>query len=43
MTTEAMNRMVAADAWLVACLMTMMARKVSLRLRVVGARLSDRI
>ena len=43
LTTEAMNRMVAADAWLVACLMTMMARKLSLRLRVVGARLSDRI
>jgi CRP-like cAMP-binding protein len=42
LTTDAMNDMVAEDAYLVACLMTVLARKMSLRLRVVGARLSER-
>jgi CRP-like cAMP-binding protein len=42
LTTEAMNEMVTEDAYLVACLMTVLARKMSLRLRVVGARLSER-
>ena len=42
LTTDAMNEMVKEDAHLVACLMTMLARKISLRLRVVGARLSER-
>ena len=40
--TDAMNEMMAEDAYLVACLMTVLARKISLRLRVVGARLSER-
>ncbi|MBU3737619.1 MAG: cyclic nucleotide-binding domain-containing protein [Rhodoferax sp.] len=43
LTAEQMNRMVAVDAGLVGCLMTLLARKMSLRLRVVGARLSDRV
>jgi CRP-like cAMP-binding protein len=43
LTADAMNRMLVDDADLVAGLMTLMARKMSLRLRVVGARLSDRI
>ena len=42
LTTDAMNEMVTEDAYLVACLMTVLARKMSLRLRVVGARLSER-
>lgn len=42
LTTDAMNEMMAEDAYLVACLMTVLARKISLRLRVVGARLSER-
>lgn len=42
LTTDAMNEMVTEDAYLVACLMTVLARKISLRLRVVGARLSER-
>lgn len=43
LTADAMNHMLVDDAELVAGLMTLMARKMSLRLRVVGARLSDRI
>ena len=43
LTADAMNRMLANDSELVAGLMTLMARKMSLRLRVVGARLSDRV
>ena len=42
LTTEAMNEMVTEDPYLVSCLMTVLARKISLRLRVVGARLSER-
>ena len=42
LTTDAMNDMVTEDAYLAACLMTVLARKISLRLRVVGARLSER-
>ena len=43
LTADAMNRMLANDSELVAGLMSLLARKMSLRLRVVGARLSDRV
>ena len=40
--TQAMDDMMAADPQLAACLVALLARKLSMRLRVVGARLSDR-
>jgi len=40
--TEAMDEMMAADPQLAAGLVALLARKLSMRLRVVGARLSDR-
>jgi CRP/FNR family transcriptional regulator, cyclic AMP receptor protein len=40
--TQAMDEMMGADAQLAAGLVALLARKLSMRLRVVGARLSDR-
>jgi len=42
LSAQALDEMMNADPKLAACLVALLARKLSMRLRVVGARLSDR-